>query len=103
MSIENLNQTNSQKLIMIASIIAIVGAIVAVGWLAKNSLGDPAPSASQKMELDKHPIPEWVSQYAVQCKGDITKLSAADQQKVQEKYPGQSARIVILVAYKSKK
>lgn len=103
MSIENQNQSNNQKLMMIGSVIAIIVAIVAVGWLAKNSLGESGPSAAQKMELDQKPIPDWVSQYAVQCKGDITKLSAEDQQKVQEKYPGQSGRIIIMVAYKSKK
>lgn len=103
MSTENPDPSNNQKMMMIGSIAAIVAAITAVGWIAKNSLGESQPGAAQKMELDKKPIPEWVRQYAVQCQGDITKLSPADQQKIQATYPGQSARIVVMVAYKSRK
>ena len=96
--------TQSQKqsgpqtstVLLVAAIVALLAFAVLVG---RHYLVGSSPSLAQEMDLDKHPIPAWVTQDAKQCEGDITKLGPQEQQKLQTAYPGQSARLIITAAY----
>jgi len=77
---------------------AILLIIVLVG-IGKHFLTGSSPSMAQKLDLDKHPIPDWVIQDARQCQGDIARLSPEEQAKVRAAYPGQGAVAIISAAY----
>src|SRR6187402_7777 len=90
---------NGSSIVIIVLIVAIVAGMVALGY---HLLAPQTPSIAQQMDLDKHPIPDWVANDAEKCQGDLSKLSAEEQQKVQAAYPGQGARVIIMAAYSSK-
>jgi len=95
------NKPQPGSSVVIAVLIAVI--LVGVVMLGRHFLAPQTPTIAQQMDLDKHPIPGWITGYAEKCQGDMSKLSAEEQQKVQAAYPGQGARVIIMAAYANKR
>lgn len=93
------NQSVKSGVSPLVALVAIVIAVAIVIGIGHHVLAPSSPSLSQQLDLDKHPIPAWVTQDARQCRGDITQLSPAEQQKIAASYPGQGGRIIVMAAY----
>jgi uncharacterized membrane protein len=97
MDIQSMGDSEKRQLALLVAVI-VVAVVVIIGF-GRRYVASQSPSLAQELDLDKHPIPSWVSDDARQCNGDITKLSPAEQQKVYAAYPGQGGRIIIGAAY----
>lgn len=96
MATQNETRPGMQQVGIIALIVA---AIVLVGYfaaMARHYTAPQGPSTAQIMQ--GHKIPDWVTQDAIQCKGDISKLSPQEQQKLNAAYPNGTARFVLMAA-----
>jgi hypothetical protein len=92
-------QINMPQLSNVVLVVAIVLVIAIVIGLGRHYLAPSGPTVAQELDLDKHPIPAWVTSDAQQCKGNLYALSPQEQRKVEAAYPGQGARIIITAAY----
>lgn len=99
MPVSNPAQSDKPQVSLIVAAVAVVLAIAIVIGVGHHYLAPSSPSLAQQLDLNKHPIPAWVTQDAQQCQGDITKLRPQEQQKIAQAYPGQGARIIVMAAY----
>lgn len=74
----------------LAIAIAVVVLVVLITFLYRQFFMTPA---AQLAPLQS-PYPQWVHDDAYQSKGDITKLPAAEQQKLKDKYPNGAQNII---------
>jgi hypothetical protein len=91
-----MKKTQISPIVIAATILIALAVVIGIGY---HALIPATPSLSQQLDLDKHPIPAWVTQDARQCQGDINKLSPQEQQKIAASYPGQGGRIIVMAAY----
>jgi len=91
----NSTQSKSQLAIIVAGIALIIGLLTFEGH---HYLDPPTPSLAQNLEMDKHPFPVWVSDAAMQCKGDMSKLSPDMQQKLSAQFKD-GGRTEIMASY----
>jgi len=70
-------------LLMVAAVLLTV---VFLGVMGHQYFAPSSPSESQILGMDKSSFPGWVNDAAMQCKGDMSKLSPDLQQKIAAQY-----------------
>ena len=79
-------------------IAAIVLLVVVLGYMGHQYFAPSGPSLSQAWGMDKSSFPGWVNDAAMQCKGDMSKLSPDEQQKIAAQYKD-GGRTEIMASY----
>ena len=79
-------------------IAAIALMILLLGFMGYHYFAPSGPSLSQAWGMDTHSFPSWVNDAAMQCKGDMSKLSPQIQQKIAAQYKD-GGRTEIMASY----
>lgn len=79
-------------------IAAVVLLVVFLGFMGEHYMVPTTPSLSQAWGIDKNSFPGWVNDAAMQCQGDMSKLSPDLQQKIAAQYKD-GGRTEIMASY----
>jgi len=92
------NSNEKQQLGLPVVIGALILLAILLGYMGHQFFAPSGPSLSQAWGMDKSSFPSWVNDAAMQCKGDMSKLSPELQQKIAAQYKD-GGRTEIMASY----
>ena len=93
------NSSTDRSPLQLAGIVAAIAILVFfMGYMGYKCFVPSSPSMSQIIGMDKSSFPGWVNDAAMQCQGNMSKLSPEMQQKVAAQYKD-GGRTEIMASY----
>lgn len=88
------SQENKPHLGIAATVITVVAVVLLVGVVANRFSAGSNPTMAQGLGISKESLPAWLNADAMQCQGDMSKLSPSEQQKIAEAYHNGASTVV---------